>query len=224
MKKIKLLLLLAALLLLTFATLSLTSCSSGDEGDGFVFDPGANDTYVLAKYEGEAHAVVIPEMHNGKPVVAILSEAFQGNTDLYRVTIPGTVKTIGVGAFQTCISLREVIFAEGLEKIEADAFSGCGRIETLNLPQSLTHIGDRAFRGCARLKSFVPPAGLKVIGNEAFMYCDELEKVVLPDTVTHVHDKAFYKCIGLKYAEVPKNAHVWPMAFGSCPVSPTRRE
>ena len=69
--------------------------------------------------------VVIPAMIDGKPVTAIASQAFMGNTNLRMVTIPSTVNTIGSNAFYNCTGLRQV-YVDGLvSTLGLDIFKGC---------------------------------------------------------------------------------------------------
>ena len=75
MKRIKLSLLLLPLLLIVGTLFALSACSSGENEkiEEWIFDPGANGTCVLAKYQGNKREVIIPETHDGKPVTAIAS-------------------------------------------------------------------------------------------------------------------------------------------------------
>lgn len=69
---------------------------------------------VLTKYNGAGGAVMIPETVNGQTIVEIGDGAFRPETNtesqVTSVTIPGTVKAIGVNAFEKCGALGKVIF------------------------------------------------------------------------------------------------------------------
>ncbi len=71
--------------------------------------------------------------------------SFYGCTALQRIEIPGTVKDIGVFAFDGCSALAEVVMAEGVERIFYQAFAPCEALTAISFPASLTCIEDYAF-------------------------------------------------------------------------------
>ena len=73
-----------------------------------------------------------------------LSTKFDG-PGLKRVEIPGSVKTIGDGAFVSCTMLHELILHEGIEHIGSGAFQNCDRIYDITLPASLKTMGEWVF-------------------------------------------------------------------------------
>lgn len=92
----------------------------------------------------------------------------RGNYD-----IPGTVTTIGVGAFDHC------------------PLSG------ITIPDGVTVIGDRAFRACLSVTSITIPGSVISIGNSAFSYCFGLTRIAIPANVAVIGDDAFSSCEGL---------------------------
>lgn len=97
-------------------------------------------------FDGE---VVIPEIYEGMPVVAIGIEAFKGSK-ISAVYIPRSVVLIGMQAFASCASLARVIFeADGrLDRIAPMAFSGCRALTHIRLPRGLRVIEEMAFCNC----------------------------------------------------------------------------
>ena len=75
----------------------------------------------------DAH-VVIPDTHNGYPVVAIGERAFAGCSSLTSVTIPDSVTTIGNSVFSYCSSLTSVTIPDSVTAIGDDAFSYCSSL------------------------------------------------------------------------------------------------
>ena len=64
---------------------------------------------------------------------------------LQYVEIPGSVKTIGGGAFASCTMLREVVLHEGIEHIGFSAFNNCNSLYDITLPASLKTMGEYVF-------------------------------------------------------------------------------
>ena len=61
--------------------------------------------------ENGVSEIIIPETYRGKPVTAIMSEAFRGLTELEKIFIPASVTEIGQYAFDGCENLEEAEFA-----------------------------------------------------------------------------------------------------------------
>lgn len=102
-------------------------------------------------YCANLQSVLIPD-----GVTKIGYMAFRG-AGLRRVTIPRSVREIGVSAFQECTELKSVKIPRGVEVIEAYAFAECKRLTSVTIPNSVRRIGYRAFRDCAQLsKAYVP--------------------------------------------------------------------
>ncbi len=81
-------------------------------------------------------------------------------------TIPGSVKTIGEGAFANS-ELKTVIIPEGVLKIESNAFGNTYNLTSITLPDSLTTIESDAF-GNSGLKTVIIPENVISIGDRAF--------------------------------------------------------
>lgn len=116
--------------------------------------------YVVTGYEYDedksSEAVVIPEIHSGRPVVAIGDEAFntQSNACNYLITsviIPEGVKSIGYSAFEFQGNLASLELPSTMESIGSYAFSDCSSLADISIPSSTTNIGENAFKGCVSL-------------------------------------------------------------------------
>ena len=164
----------------------------------FTFELNADQTgYIVKKYTGNVKEVVIPATYEGKPVVEIYSAgkggeaAFQGNTDITSVTIPGSIKTFGAYAFTSCTALKTVTIQEGVTDLNGIyGFSGCSALETVNLPSTLKSIYRNMFASCAALKTLVIPEGVKTIGYRAFWGC-AFDSLSLPSTLTGIGKQLF---------------------------------
>ena len=82
-------------------------------------------------------------------ITEIKTQTFDKCSNLYRVYLPSTVKTIGLWAFNNCSSLTNLTFGSSLEEIVMYAFFGCASLSNLEFPETLKSIGTQAFDLCA---------------------------------------------------------------------------
>jgi len=155
------------------------------------------------------------------------------------VTIPSSVTTIGLCAFEGCIALRSVSIPSGVKNIDAYAFKNCRGVSDVALPLGVTNIGYQVFWGCgltsvtipdgvanigegaffhcAKLSSVTFPSSLQDIGRYAFALCRGLKAVTLPDGLTKIGANAFTWCSGLKSVEIPSGVKdIGNNAFERC--------
>ncbi len=81
-----------------------------------------------------------------------------------KITVPGTVETIGYGAFCGCTKLEQVILPDSLKKIGASAFDYCKSLKEINIPDGVTSIDQFAFSYCTSLQSITIPSSVKYFG------------------------------------------------------------
>ena len=86
------------------------------------------------------------------------NDVFSSCRSRQEVTIPASVKYISANAFSDCVSLREIVFAEGISGLV---------------------IEEGAFRNCVNLQSVVIPAGITTLANESFVGCTALTEIYL---------------------------------------------
>ena len=86
------------------------------------------------------------------PYLALVSMASE---DTETVTIhPDTVVVCG-SAMESCNSLRELVFPDGVVSIGSFALSYCSSLETVYIPESVESIGNMAFQRCDSLLNIV---------------------------------------------------------------------
>ncbi len=125
-------------------------------------------------YQGRA--VFIPSAIGGLPVVGVGANAFFDNIYVSSVTIPDSVRYIGVGAFEYCF-LTSVTLSLGLTDIESNVFYDCNSLTSvITLPNGVTNIGGGAFWYCS-LTSISIPASVTNIGVGAFEDCYSLTAI-----------------------------------------------
>lgn len=124
----------------------------------------------LTSYCGTTQDVVIPSSIDGQSVTGLGSAcfanctlktikipgsietiedlAFAGIKGVTSITIPGSVKRIGVGAFANNTDLKEVILEEGVQILDNSVFEGDVALASITIPSSVKSIGEDCFRNC----------------------------------------------------------------------------
>ena len=183
--------------------------------------------------------VIVPDLYDGLPVVAILEEAFKGNTQITSVILPDSVIAVYGYAFMDCTALNRVETGKGLKFIDQCAFAGCLNLKTIELSEKLEIIYEHAFNGCASLTEIVIPDSVRVIDPWAFANCTSIQSISFSDNmmvveesvcygctsltnidfgsgVERVKKDAFYGCISLERLYIPENIIELTSSFPSC--------
>ena len=139
----------------------------------------------------------------------VLSDAsFINCSNLEKITIPEGVTYVtesehaGNGTFNGCVSLKEVILPSTLKTIGQNAFYGCKSLKQISIPAGVSLIGSCAFEGSG-LQSINIPAGVGYIGFGTFRNCGNLEKVTMSNNIKVIEDRAFENCSKLKTINIP---------------------
>ncbi len=161
-------------------------------------------------------------------VTTIGEHAFD-TADIWYVTIPAAVASIGDGAFSDCINLREI-------KTDADNpyFTAVGGVlfnkdmtELITYPagrqQSSYTVpnGVRTIRayacGCAPFTTFTFADSVTEIGAWAFFGCSDLKNVTFGNGVTTIAINAFRSCTSLETVFISRSvASIHTGAFPAC--------
>ena len=150
-------------------------------------------------------------------LTTIGNNAFTWSRNLESVKLPEAVTTIGKGAFASCERLTSVTLPTTLTEIGDYAFSYCIWLPSISLPETITALGKYAFEGCKKLTEVDFPTNLATIGNGAFSKCTGLTSVSLPESVVEVCDSTFTGCTALASITLPDNlTAIGKCAFAGC--------
>ena len=128
--------------------------------------------YENGEYKIRVHTITVVSvgLNNGGSYYSSYNRPFGGNQQLRKVTIPETVKVIGLCAFE-----------------------GCSSLESVTIPNSISNIGNEAFSGCSSLKEIeINGDGSVVICYKTFQGCTALEKCVIGDGVCKIEQTYGY--------------------------------
>ena len=176
----------------------------------------------------ELEQIVLPQEHNGQPIVKIAKDGFNcyyGGLDkfselqalpdgkLVSITIPDTVTTIGTEAFSGLITLETVEISENsqLTTIARNAFSFCIDLTSFYIPKDVDTMNDGVFNNCYALSTItVHPEnqtyyaeGNCLIKRATMTLEVGTANSVIPEGVTTIRNQAFMGRKNLKSITIP---------------------
>ncbi len=205
-----------------------------------------NQGYILKSFKNTTSStiqqVTIPSTYNdgtnGEHPVIAMRDTFRNVTNINKVILPDSIKTIAEGAFANS-SITSVTLPSTLEKIPASCFKDSSLSE-ITIPDTVTELGAYAFYGTKLEEVVLPdniteipeycfsninyylttvtlPNKLKKISYDAFDSCYRLTSINLPDTLEEISEYAFRSCNSITSLELPTNLKtIGNVAFGYC--------
>lgn len=196
---------------------------------------------IVEKYN-YAGAVVIPESvtYQGETykVEEIRHDAFSGCKDLFIISIPSSIDSIGGEAFDGCDVQLYIESIEAWMNTYIDFYIDYGdemdkdpkhnlpfvanalyiegeSVESLVIPDSIQEINEWQFIGWDFIKSFKIPDSVKSIGQGAFQECSGITEINIPASVENIAWDTFYKCEGLRSVAIDGSVKkIGAYAFG----------
>lgn len=105
----------------------------------------------IVSYTGSGGNIDIPTTIDGKTVLEIGVDAFNGKSALTGVNLPNTVTVLGMRSFYNCPHLDSVFLGNGLITIGNGSFWGAQALTSIIIPHSVTSMGYAAFANCNAL-------------------------------------------------------------------------
>ena len=124
----------------------------------------------------------------------INGRAFENCAKIEEIDLRSTqLKEIDSLAFRGCTNLKDIMFADTLEKIREKAFYGCSSLLNVDFPESLIEIQGGAFAYCSSLKKIEIPTklGLTSLNEPIFHDVPNLETVVFKEGREEIVGYAF---------------------------------
>ena len=128
----------------------------------------------------------------GQDLQVVGNDAFNGCSNVTKLTFPDVTTMIGARAFQNCSSVTEVTVGKELKTIGASAFLNCKSFTALLLPDEFTTMGESAFEDCIKLTVAKLGKSLTAVPARAFKNCIALSEMRVPATAKSIGDEAFY--------------------------------
>ncbi len=171
---------------------------------------------------------------------SISAYAFRDCINLTEITIPDSVITVGINAFDNTEWFNNqpdgVVYAgkvaylykgdmpentslvlkDGTVSISDSAFNKCTNLTELIIPDSVMSIGRLAFEYCNFTEIKIPD-NVKSIKYGLFYGCKNLKKIIIPDSVETIDSYAFYYCTNLTDIILPDSiTSIKYNAFSDC--------
>jgi hypothetical protein len=169
----------------------------------------------------------VPSCKIHKNTKFIHDSAFISNPNLESITIPDSVISIGMYAFEQCSNLKDITISASVKEIKESAFSFCSALDFITVDtrngtykgtgNCLIEIATKTLiNGCSN--SVIPADGsVTTIADRAFYSCDGLTDIVIPDAVTTIGDFVFFGCDSLANIEIGKSVDtIGFQAFDEC--------
>ncbi len=229
------------LLLMLLVATTLTPATAHDfEVDGIYYNI-LSDTEVEVTYKGNTYSsydneysdiIVIPDnvayddiTYN---VTSIGNHVFRDCESLTSVTIPKSVTSIGMRAFENSTGLKEFIFnAENcttMGSVGYPLFYDCKELTSVKIGDCVKIIPDNAFSYCRGITSLVIPNSVTFIGVSAFSGCSNLikldfnaENCTTMGSLATPTSPSFYNCWKLTTINIGDDVKIIPdYAFSGC--------
>ena len=144
---------------------------------------------------------------------SIGKEAFQKNY-ITEVTIPESVRAIGVTAFYDNQSLKSATLNNSMESISQSLFNYCQKLAVVHGGKNVKIVDQSAFSGCDSLRSIsdITPV---TINSSAFYNCRKLESLNF-SRIKSIGYESFYNCFGLKEADLTTLTSINGRSFIGC--------
>lgn len=111
----------------------------------------------------------LPEVFVPNSCAHIGNGAFSGiGAEIIEFEAPSSLTELSDHIFKDCVSVKKITIPPTVKSIGISAFYGCTTLKNLSIPESVEHIAGYAFCGCSSLKELVIPSRRLESDSKAF--------------------------------------------------------
>ena len=139
------------------------------------------------------------EAHMWAGFGVLLNNAFDGDTNLTAVTLPNTLKVLGLAPFRNT-GIKEIVIPNSVTaNTEITDYRPYVQRYVMNSEDK------DWFSGCTSLSSVTIGTGVSVVPVYCFEHCTSLSSITIPNNVTRICDGAFKENLTLTGVTIPIN-------------------
>ncbi|MBQ3589330.1 MAG: leucine-rich repeat protein [Clostridia bacterium] len=182
---------------------------SSENGVLFDFD---KTTLILYPRSKESTSYEIPSTVN-----TISNYAFNGASNLTKITASNALTTIGAGAFNSASALTTFDARNAvIDLIDRAAFYGCSMLSEFKVDKIIA-IESYAFYNCKSLEGFHFGTSIKSIGEYSFFGCSKIEYATFSSGISTIGANAFENCISIRALRIQSHcSSIGQYAFKGC--------
>ena len=158
------------------------------------------DVYICDIGNTDSTELVVPSHYKNKPVVAVISTAFNGNDALASLKIEDGI--LYLESIKNFSSLKTVVLPSSVTYL-MDAFKNCPALEEVIFPGKISCIGRSSFQKCSALQRVIFRDDVETLTDFAFSDCAVLDEVIFEKNVTELRRYVFQGCYRLTSVELP---------------------
>lgn len=118
----------------------------------------------------DPNSKVVKELKVPGGIEHLISNFMLDQTNLQKVILPDTLKSIGQSAFRNCSSLTEINIPHGVLTLSQVVFQGCSSLRNITIPSTVTFISSNAFGGNGQMTMrFLNPVPADTDGSLNFL-------------------------------------------------------
>jgi hypothetical protein len=162
------------------------------------------------------YSLVLPEKIWRRPVTAVNSFAFSGESGLTSIVIPDSVIIIGDCAFASCSNLTSVTLGKFVQTLGKTPFRDCEKLSSINVDRDnpaycsedeVLFSKDKTALLCYPAgkndSDYTVPDSVITVADDAFLLCNNLTSLTLGNSVRTVGDEAFCECENMTTINFP---------------------
>lgn len=196
MRKIRMVIISALLLISLSISVILQANAVSIYTDGaYTYADIDQDNVALYGYDNSDPVLTIPEYYYGRRVSSVYDYACQNNEYLTQLDFSENsrfITSIGTKSFAECTGLSgELSLPSSIRTLGLGAFQGCTGLTSVTVNIGVKTIPVQCFNRCEGLQTVYLPSNLESIENLAFGNCSNLYDIFIPSSVTYISDSAF---------------------------------